>query len=166
MGLRKGDFMKIAIIAGSKSDREIMDAAKEILDKFGVKNSMFVTSAHRSPNLTKEIAERVDKEYDAAIVIAGLSAALPGVIAAYTQKPVLGVPVASDLMGLDALFSITQMPGGVPVAGFGIGKKGAKNAALFAIRILALNDKTLLEKLNNNSKKEEESLRELNESFG
>ncbi len=155
--------MKVAIIAGSTSDKEIMNAAKEVLDEFGIENKTFITSAHRSPNLTKEVAEIVDKEFDVAIVIAGLSAALPGIFATYTQKPVLGVPVASDLMGLDALFSITQMPRGIPVATFGIGKKGAKNAALFALRILALNDTSLREKLDLKAKEEEEKLRELND---
>ncbi len=158
--------MKIAIVAGSKSDSEIMNAAKEVLDEFGVKNDLFITSAHRSPNLTIEVAKKVDNEYEAAIVIAGLSAALPGIFATYTQKPVLGVPVASDLMGLDALFSIAQMPRGIPVASFGIGKKGAKNAALFAIRILALGDKDLLKKLRENAEKEEEKIRALNEPIG
>ncbi len=155
--------MKVAIIAGSTSDKEIMDAAKEVLDEFGIENKTFITSAHRSPNLTKEVAEIVDKEFDVAIVIAGLSAALPGIFATYTQKPVLGVPVASDLMGLDALFSITQMPRGIPVATFGIGKKGAKNAALFSLRILALNDTSLREKLDLKAKEEEEKLRKLND---
>ncbi len=154
--------MRVAIVAGSVSDREIMDAAKSVLDEYGIENRTFITSAHRSPNLTKEVAEIIDKEFDAAIVIAGLSAALPGVIAAYTQKPVLGVPVASDLLGIDALFSIAQMPKGVPVATFGIGKKGAKNAALFVLRMFALNDKELKEELKRRSEKEEEELKKLN----
>ncbi len=154
--------MKVAIIAGSTSDKEIMDSAKEVLDEFGIENETFITSAHRSPNLTKKVAEIVDREFDVAIVIAGLSAALPGIFATYTQKPVLGVPVASDLMGLDALFSITQMPRGIPVATFGIGKKGAKNAALFALRILALNNASLREKLDKKVEEEEEKLRKLN----
>ncbi len=158
--------MKVAIVAGSKSDREFMDAAKEVLDSFSVENRMFITSAHRSPQLTVEIAKLVDREFDVAIVIAGLSAALPGIFAAHTQKPVLGVPVASDLMGLDALFSIAQMPRGIPVASFGIGKKGARNAALFAIRILALRDEDLLKKLKEYCRKEEEEIRRLNESLG
>ncbi len=155
--------MKVAIIAGSTSDKEIMDAAKEVLDEFQIENKAFITSAHRSPNLTKEVAEIVDKEFDVAIVIAGLSAALPGIFATYTQKPVLGVPVASDLMGLDALFSITQMPKGIPVATFGIGKKGAKNAALFALRILSLNSASLRDKLDKKVKEEEIKLRKLND---
>ncbi len=157
--------MKVAIVAGSKSDKEFMDAAKDILEQFKIEYEMFITSAHRSPNLTKEVALRIENEFEAAIVIAGLSAALPGVIAAYTQKPILGVPVASDLMGLDALFSIAQMPRGIPVAGFGIGKKGAKNAALFAIRLLALKDSDLLDLLKANSKREEEEIRLLNGSI-
>ncbi len=155
--------MKVAIVAGSISDSEIMKAAKEVLDEFGIENKTFIASAHRSPNLTKEIAEIVDKEFEVAIVIAGLSAALPGIFATYTQKPVLGVPVASDLMGLDALFSITQMPRGIPVATFGIGKKGAKNAALFAIRILALKDYTLKTMLEKKAEEEEQKLRMLND---
>ncbi len=158
--------MKIAIVAGSKSDREIMDAAREVLDRFGITNSLFITSAHRSPHFTVEIAKKIDEEYEAAIVIAGLSAALPGVFAAYTQKPILGVPVASDLMGLDALLSITQMPPGVPVASFGIGVKGAKNAALFAVRILALKHPELMKALKENTKKEENVIRALNEPIG
>ena len=157
--------MRIAIVAGSKSDKEFMDAAKDILEQFKIEYEMFITSAHRSPNLTKEVALRIENEFEAAIVIAGLSAALPGIIAAYTQKPILGVPVASDLMGLDALFSIAQMPRGIPVAGFGIGKKGAKNAALFAIRLLALKDSDLLDLLKSNSKREEEEIRLLNGSI-
>ncbi len=158
--------MKVAIVAGSKSDMEFMKAAKEILDEFSIENRMFITSAHRSPQLTVEIAQLVEKEYDVAIVIAGLSAALPGIFAAHTYKPVLGVPVASDLMGLDALFSIAQMPRGIPVASFGIGKKGARNAALFALRILSLKDRDLLEKLKRYREKEEEEIRQLNESLG
>ncbi|AEA33729.1 5-(carboxyamino)imidazole ribonucleotide mutase [Hippea maritima] len=155
--------MKVAIVAGSKSDEEIMNAAREVLDEFGVTHKEFIASAHRSPNLTKEVAQIIEDEFDVAIVIAGLSAALPGVIAAYTNKPVLGVPVASDLMGLDALFSIAQMPRGIPVATFGIGKKGAKNAALFAIRILSLKNPTLLERLKDKARSEEEELRKLND---
>ncbi len=155
--------MKVAIIAGSTSDKDIMDAAKEVLEEFHIENKAFITSAHRSPNLTKEVAEIVDKEFDVAIVIAGLSAALPGIFATYTQKPVLGVPVASDLMGLDALFSITQMPRGIPVATFGIGKKGAKNAALFALRILSLNSESLRDKLDKKVEEEEIKLRKLND---
>jgi len=154
--------VKVAIVAGSLSDQEIVDAAKEILDEFNVKYETFITSAHRSPSLTIEVAKKIDDEFECAIVIAGLSAALPGVIAAYTSKPILGVPVASDLMGLDALFSIAQMPRGIPVATFGIGKKGAKNAALFAIRILSLKDSSLKDKLLSKAKEEEEKLRELN----
>ncbi|WP_022670273.1 5-(carboxyamino)imidazole ribonucleotide mutase [Hippea alviniae] len=154
--------MRVAIVAGSVSDKEIMDAAKGVLDEYEIENKTFITSAHRSPNLTKEVAEIIDREFDAAIVIAGLSAALPGVIAAHTQKPVLGVPVASDLLGLDALFSIAQMPRGVPVATFGIGKKGAKNAALFVLRMLALNNEKLREELKRRSKQEEDELRKLN----
>ncbi len=154
--------MRTAIISGSASDKDIVLAAKKILEEFSIPCDEFITSAHRSPCLTKEIALKVEKYYDASIVIAGLSAALPGVIAAYTSKPVIGVPVASELMGLDALLSIVQMPAGVPVAGMGIGRKGAKNAALFIVRLFALNDEVLRNKLNEYKIKEEEKLRQLN----
>lgn len=154
--------MKAAIISGSTSDKDIVLAAKNILEDFGIPCGEFITSAHRSPGLTKEIALKVEKYYDASIVIAGLSAALPGVIAAYTSKPVIGVPVASELMGLDALLSIVQMPAGVPVAGMGIGRKGAENAALFIVRLFALNDEVLRNKLNEYKIKEEKKLRQLN----
>ncbi len=155
--------MRVAIICGSTSDKQYADAAAALLDSFGVTYKNFITSAHRSPNLTVKIASLVEKEFDIAIVIAGLSAALPGIIAAHTKKPVLGVPVASDLLGLDALFSIAQMPRGIPVASFGIGKKGAQNAALFAVRILALKDESLGEKLQEYIRREEEKIRKLNE---
>jgi len=154
--------MKIAVIAGSKSDEKLIDISCGVLDEFGIESDVFITSAHRSPNLTREIALKIDKTYEVAIVIAGLSAALPGVIASYTQKPVLGVPVNAELSGLDALISIAQMPKGVPVATFGIGEKGAKNAALFAVRILSLKDNALFLKLKEVSEREEEYLRKLN----
>lgn len=154
--------MRVAIISGSVTDKDIVIAAKKNLEYFDIPCDEFITSAHRSPNLTKEIALKVEEYYDASIVIAGLSAALPGILAAYTNKPVIGVPVASELMGLDALLSIAQMPAGVPVATMGIGKKGAKNAALFIVRLFALNDEALRSKLNEYKIKEENKLKQLN----
>ncbi len=154
--------MKVAVIAGSKSDGEFISAVLNVLKEFNIENSVFITSAHRSPNFTREIALKVDKEYDIAIVLAGLSAALPGVIASYTTRPVIGVPLPAELMGLDALFSVAQMPSGVPVATMGVGKKGAKNAALLAIRILSLSNEHLREKLSEYMKHQEEEVKATN----
>jgi 5-(carboxyamino)imidazole ribonucleotide mutase len=129
--------MKIWIFMGSKSDAEIMIAAEEILKKNSVPYETFIHSAHRDPDKIREIIGKATKGDVAAIIAgAGLAAHLPGFIAAMTEIPVLGVPIpASTLGGLDSLLSIVQMPSGVPVATFGIGKSGAKNAAIFASRL-------------------------------
>ncbi len=123
--------MKVAVVMGSESDRKIAEKAEKVLKENKISFETFVASAHRSPEKVKEIAE---KDFDVFIAIAGLSAALPGVIASHTLKPVIGVPVSSKLGGLDALLSIVQMPKGVPVACVGI--DNAQNAAYFAVRIL------------------------------
>ena len=129
--------MKIWIFMGSKSDSEIMSAAEEILSKNSVSYETFIHSAHREPDKIRELVSNAKKEDVIAIIAgAGLAAHLPGFIASITDIPVLGVPIpASTLGGLDSLLSIVQMPSGVPVATFGIGKSGAKNAALFASRL-------------------------------
>ncbi|MEA1994746.1 MAG: AIR carboxylase family protein, partial [Campylobacterota bacterium] len=102
-----------------------------------------------SPQKTVLLSQELEKNFSVVIAIAGLSAHLPGIIASYTTLPVIGVPVeCGPLQGLDALFSIVQMPSGIPVGTMSIGKSGAKNAALFAIQILAINDKKLREKIN------------------
>ena len=131
------------IIIGSDSDRKIADKAEEVLREFGVEFKTEVASAHRNPEKVEKIV--TGSSADVFIAIAGLSAALPGVVASKTTKPVIGVPVNVKLDGLDALLSIMQMPPGIPVATVGI--DNAKNAALLAISILALNDKTLNTKL-------------------
>jgi 5-(carboxyamino)imidazole ribonucleotide mutase len=129
--------MKIWIFMGSKSDQDIMAHAEEILKSEAVPFETFIHSAHREPDKIRAlVAEAKDREVVAIIAGAGLSAHLPGFIASLTDIPVLGVPLAaSALGGIDALLSIVQMPSGVPVATFGIGKHGAKNAALFAARL-------------------------------
>jgi len=122
----------VLVIAGSKSDEGVVEKVKETLNEAGVKYSVEFCSAHREPDrLDKLVRESKAKVF---ICIAGLSAALPGVVASKTKKPVIGVPVESKLGGLDALLSVVQMPPGVPVAAVGI--DNGKNAALLAVRIL------------------------------
>ena len=139
----------VAIVMGSKSDLDIVQGAFDILDKFGVKFTARVLSAHRTPAEAAEFAATAEeKGYKVIICAAGMAAHLGGVIAAHTVLPVVGIPVASaPFNGMDALFSIVQMPPGIPVAAVTAGKAGGKNAALYAISILALNDGALAEKL-------------------
>lgn len=137
---------QIRIIIGSKSDLEKIAPAREILEQFDVSYDLHISSAHRNPEKTIALAQNAKAEgIEIIIAGAGLSAHLPGFIAAHTTLPVIGIPLASGaLNGLDALFSIVQMPSGVPVACMAI--NGAKNAALYAIQILALKDKDLEKK--------------------
>ena len=127
---------------GSKSDMPIAEKAKKIFDEFGINYDITVASAHRTPDVVKDVVEKSDA--DLFIGIAGLAAALPGGIAAHTTKPVIGVPV-SGKVNLDAILSIIQMPPGIPVGAVGLDR--GDNAALFAIEILALKDETLKKKL-------------------
>ena len=140
---------KIAIIMGSKSDLEVMNEAVNMLKEFGIEHEMKVLSAHRAPKDVAEYSENAAANgFKVIIAGAGAAAALPGVIAAHTTLPVIGVPIDStSLKGIDALLSIVQMPSGIPVACMAIGKTGAKNAGLFAIEILAAGDKALEKKL-------------------
>ncbi|MCX6667472.1 MAG: 5-(carboxyamino)imidazole ribonucleotide mutase [Euryarchaeota archaeon] len=140
--------MKIQIILGSKSDMSVAEKAQKILDEFGVSYDITVASAHRTPDFLKDIVEK--NNADVFIGIAGLSAALPGSIAAHTTKPVIGVPV-SGKVNLDAILSIIQMPPGIPVAAVGLDR--GDNAALLAIEILATKDKKLVKKLEDYRKK-------------
>ena len=135
-------IVKVLVVMGSRSDSHIAEKVTSVLNEFGVDYDVEVASAHRNPKKVEELAK---KDYDVFIAIAGLSAALPGVIAAHTVKPVIGVPVSAKLGGLDALLSIAQLPPGVPVATVGI--DNGKNAALLAIEILALKDDELRRKL-------------------
>lgn len=138
-----------------------MEKARKVLDEFGVAYDVKIASAHRTADRLTEIVK--NSEADVFIAIAGLSAALPGVIAAQTIKPVIGVPVESKINGLDALFSIVQMPPGVPVACVGIDR--GENAALLAIEILALKDDALKEKLKNYRQKFAEKIEEDNKKL-
>ena len=138
---------EVAVIYGSKSDESIMQDALTILDEFGIEYEKAVLSAHRQPEETAKYANTAaGKGIKIIIAGAGLAAALPGVIASHTILPVIGVPIAGgQLNGVDALYSIVQMPKGVPVATVGI--SNAKNAALLAIQILALSNSELSKKL-------------------
>lgn len=139
----------IGIIMGSQSDWPTLEAAAKILDAFRVPYEARVVSAHRTPKRLYEYAQSAKgRGLKAIIAGAGGAAHLPGMAAAMTELPVLGVPVQSRaLKGLDSLLSIAQMPGGVPVATFAIGEAGAKNAGLFAVALLALEDAALAKKL-------------------
>ena len=127
---------------GSKSDMPVADKAIAILRKFGVQFDIAVASAHRTPRRVEDLVTGSDA--DVFISIAGLSAALPGVVASYTVKPVIGVPVSGSI-NIDALFSIVQMPPGIPVAAGGMDR--GENAAVLALEILALNDTELRDKI-------------------
>ncbi len=139
----------VGVVMGSKSDWSTMGEAARILTEFDVPHECRVVSAHRTPDLLFEYAERAQGRGLRAIVAgAGGAAHLPGMLAAKTPVPVLGVPInATALQGIDALLSIVQMPKGVPVATFAIGEAGAVNAALFAIAMLAADDDELAQKL-------------------
>ncbi|MHB1513186.1 MAG: 5-(carboxyamino)imidazole ribonucleotide mutase [Acidiferrobacter sp.] len=139
----------VGIIMGSRSDWDTMQHAAQILTDLGVAHEVQVVSAHRTPDLLFHYAtEAAGRGLQAIIAGAGGAAHLPGMVAAKTTLPVLGVPVQSRaLQGLDSLLSIVQMPAGVPVATFAIGKAGAVNAALFAAALLAAHDTTIHEAL-------------------
>ena len=140
--------MDVLIVIGSESDMKVAESAHKQLGELGIANSIEVASAHRTPEkLEKLIASSPAKVF---IAIAGLSAALPGVVASKTTKPVIGVPVSVKLDGLDALLSMMQMPSGVPVATVGI--DNGKNAALLAAEILALGYPSLAKKLEERKK--------------
>ena len=144
-----GSGVVVGVVMGSNSDWNVMSKAVEQLEKFGIAHEYRVVSAHRTPDLLFEYAETARKRGLQCIIAgAGGAAHLPGMLAAKTTLPILGVPVTSRaLSGVDSLYSIVQMPKGVPVATFAIGEAGAANAALFAIAMLANHDPILAEKL-------------------
>ena len=148
--------IKVAIIMGSESDAEEMKPASDVLNELGIKNESRVISAHRTPDRLREYI--LNSEKDGVKVFiggAGMAAALPGVIAAHTHLPVLGVPIESkSLKGMDSLLSIVQMPPGIPVGTLGIG--GSVNAGLFAAAIIALENKEVSQKLKDYRKKQAE----------
>lgn len=143
------DHPSVSVVMGSSSDWHIMQHATSILRKFSIPHEAMVISAHRTPDKMFDFAETARSRGIKCIIAgAGGAAHLPGMIAAKTTLPVLGVPVTSKhLQGMDSLLSIVQMPKGVPVATFAIGEAGAVNAALFAIAMLAGEDNSLIEKL-------------------
>lgn len=136
---------QVAIVMGSESDRATMQVSVDVLDSLGVSTEVVVMSAHRTPEKVRQYAKTA-KERGIKVIIAGagMAAHLPGVIAAWTTLPVIGVPLpAGELHGQDALYSMVQMPAGVPVATFGIGNSGARNAAYFAASVVGLADETV-----------------------
>ncbi len=153
---------QVGIIMGSKNDWDAMKAAHEILHDFGIPHEVKVCSAHRTPDRAIEYGKTAkDRGLRAIIAGAGMAAHLAGVMAALTPLPVLGVPLEGpSIKGLDSLLSTAQMPGGIPVATFAIGKAGAKNAGLFAAAILAGSDEDIAAKLDNFRQKQTESVPE------
>ena len=139
----------VSVVMGSDSDLSVMEETVKVLEAFAIPHEIYLTSAHRTPERTAQFARGAAKRGVRVIIVgAGAAAHLAGVIASQTLLPVIGVPIdATSLQGLDSLFATVQMPGGIPVATMAIGKAGAKNAALFAVRILALEDADLLKKL-------------------
>jgi phosphoribosylaminoimidazole carboxylase PurE protein len=141
--------MVVSVVLGSDSDISTMESGLKILEEFGIGYEMRILSAHRTPDdLVGYVREATEKGIQVFIAAAGMSAALPGVIGAHTHLPVIGVPVATGALGgIDALLAISQMPPGVPVATVTIGSPGARNAALLAARILALQSVDIRRKL-------------------
>jgi len=141
--------MDVLILIGSKSDLDVGEEVTKVLDRFGVEHELHIASAHRSPDKVKSLVARADTEGTKVIIAgAGMSAHLAGVVSSVTLLPVIGIPIAGGpLNGVDALYSTVNMPGGVPVATVSIGRAGGKNAALLALRIIALGDKNLKSKL-------------------
>ena len=141
--------MKVMIIMGSQTDDSVMQECSKWLNWFGIENTMIVASAHRNPDKVRELmVSAKDNGYGAVVAAAGMAAALPGVCAAYTSLPVLGVPLDGGLPGgIDALYSIVQMPAGLPVGTLAVGKAGARNAAVMCARMFAISDAAMAKKL-------------------
>ncbi len=145
---------KIAVIIGSDSDLELIQVCLDQLEEFKIDYELRILSAHRTPEaLSKYVAGLEQKGFKLVIAAAGLAAHLAGVVASQTLLPVIGVPMGGLAGGLDALLSMAQMPGGIPVGTMAVGKPGAKNSAIFAARILALNDPALKARLKKFSQK-------------
>jgi phosphoribosylaminoimidazole carboxylase PurE protein len=140
---------KVAVLLGSKSDEQVMAGCTDYLAKFGIPHDLRISSAHRQPDETAAFVKKAEADgYAVIIAAAGMAAHLAGFAAAHTTLPVIGVPLeGSALNGVDALYSTVQMPPGIPVATVAIGSAGAKNAAVLAAEILALNDDGLRRKL-------------------
>ncbi len=144
---------KVLILIGSKSDTEYAQKCRVQLTELGIDSAIEVSSAHRHPEKTAKLASEAEANgYEVIIAMAGLAAALPGVAAAHSNLPVIGVPLPAALGGLDSLLSIAQMPPGIPVASVAIGSPGAKNAAVLAARILALKHEEIHKAVENHRK--------------
>lgn len=141
--------MKVLILMGSESDKPVMQETQNYLQYFNITGDMVVASAHRTPDKVRELCITAQQNgYGVIIAAAGMAAALPGVVSAYTSLPVLGVPLDGGLPGgVDALYSIVQMPAGLPVGTLAVGKAGARNAAILAARILALGNPAIAERV-------------------
>ncbi len=151
----------VAIVMGSDSDLKVMSACADQLKQFGVNSTMRIISAHRTPQIATEFAETaIARGIKVIVAGAGMAAHLAGAMAAHSTLPIIGVPLACEpgLSGMDALLSTVQMPPGVPVATMGIGKAGAKNAAILAVQIMALADEGLQKKLIEFKKKQAEAV--------
>lgn len=137
------------IIMGSKTDEAVMQECSNWLNWFNIENNMIVASAHRNPDKVRDLMVNAKANgYGAVVAAAGMAAALPGVCSAYTSLPVLGVPLEGGLPGgIDALYSIVQMPAGLPVGTLAVGKAGARNAAVLCARMFALTDTTVSARL-------------------
>ena len=140
---------RVLVLLGSRSDEQAMHGCTEYLKKFGISSDLVVSSAHRQPDETAAIVRSAEQNgYTLVIAAAGMAAHLPGFAASLTTLPVIGVPLeGSALNGVDALYSIVQMPSGIPVATVAIGPAGAKNAAVLAAEIIALQERPVKEKL-------------------
>ena len=157
------DSPLVGIIIGSQSDLDVMRNASETLDNLGIANEIKILSAHRNPEQVNEYAATARQRGLKVIIAgAGMAAALPGVVAAQTPLPVLGVPMETRVMGgMDSLLSMAQMPGGIPVGTLAIGKTGAKNAALLAAAILALSDEGVAGRLDAFRNKQNQAIAEV-----
>ena len=157
------DSPLVGIIIGSQSDLDVMRNASETLDDLGIANEIKILSAHRNPEQVNEYAANARQRGLKVIIAgAGMAAALPGVVAAQTPLPVLGVPMETRVMGgMDSLLSMAQMPGGIPVGTLAIGKAGAKNAALLAAAILALSDEGVAGRLDAFRNKQNQAIAEV-----
>jgi len=148
--------MKVMIIMGSKSDEGVMQESQNWLNWFGIESEMIVASAHRNPDRVRDLMVNAKSNgFGAVIAAAGMAAALPGVCSAYTSLPVFGVPLDGGLPGgIDALYSIVQMPAGLPVGTLAVGKAGARNAAVLCARVFALSNETVAAKVEEFKQKE------------
>lgn len=140
---------KVLIVMGSETDRQYMSETQKWLNWFGIPNDLVITSVHRTPDLVRSVVGGAEKQgYKVVVAGAGMAAHLPGMSAAQTSLPVLGVPLEGGLPGgVDALYSVVQMPAGVPVGTLAVGRAGARNAAVMAARILALNNPQVAQRL-------------------